>query len=207
MIGKFVFVLNVYWLNEKIEEMSKQDTNSACKLYIRYYQLWLLLKPLYQLNMTLETGSTAPNFTLKSKTDDGLKDVTLSDQLGESNVVLLFFPFAFTSVCMAEACSVRDDLASYGELNAKVFGISVDSPFSQEVMSQKENLNFSLLSDFNKSVSKSYGVLYEDFIGFNGVSKRAAFVISMDGKITFSWSSDDPKQLPDFHALKEALKS
>ena len=140
--------------------------------------------------MTLETGSTAPNFTLKSKTDDGLKDVTLSDQLGESNVVLLFFPFAFTSVCMAEACSVRDDLASYGELNAKVFGISVDSPFSQEVMSQKENLNFSLLSDFNKSVSK-----------------RAAFVISMDGKITFSWSSDDPKQLPDFHALKEALKS
>ena len=157
--------------------------------------------------MTLETGSLAPNFTLKSKTEDGLKDITLSENLQDSNVVLLFFPFAFTSVCMAEACSVRDDLASYGELNARVFGISVDSPFSQEVMSQKENLNFSLLSDFNKDVSKSYGVLYEDFIGFNGVSKRAAFVISREGKVTFSWSSDDPKQLPDFSAIKEALKS
>lgn len=163
------------------------------------------LTPIKDKNMTLETGSTAPNFTLKSKTDDGLRDITLHDQLQESNVVLLFFPFAFTSVCMAEACSVRDDLASYGELNATVFGISVDSPFAQEVMSQKENLNFPLLSDFNKEVSKSFGVLYEDFIGFKGVAKRAAFVISKEGKVTFSWSSDDPKQLPDFSAIKQVL--
>jgi len=155
--------------------------------------------------MTLETGTKAPDFTLKTKTPDGLVDVKLSEQIGQNSVVLLFFPFAFTSVCTAEACSVRDDLTSYENLDTKVFGISVDSPFAQEVMSEKENLNFPLLSDFNKSTSSDYGVLYDEFIGFAGVSKRAAFVISKEGKIVFSWSSDDPKQLPDFNALKAAI--
>jgi peroxiredoxin len=86
-----------------------------------------------------------------------------------------------------------------------VLGISVDSPFAQEAMAQKEGLNFPLLSDFNKTVSRDYGVLYEDFIGFNGVSKRSAFVISKEGKVSFSWSSDDPKQLPDFTEIKNSL--
>ncbi len=156
--------------------------------------------------MTLEIGTIAPNFTLKTKTADGLIDVSLSHSTGKNPVVLLFFPFAFTGVCTDEACLVRDDLSSYEKLNAKVYGISVDSPFSQEVMAQKENLNFPLLSDFNKEVSKLYGVLYEDFIGYAGVSKRSAFVISTDGKILFSFSSDDPKQLPDFESIKDALK-
>ena len=155
--------------------------------------------------MTLPIGTTAPNFSLKTKTPEGLIDVDLNSHKGESSVVLLFFPFAFTGVCTEETCSVRDDLSSYESLNAKVYGISVDSPFAQEAMSLKENLNFPLLSDFNKEVSSKYGVLYEDFIGFNGVSKRSAFVISTTGEITFSWSSDDPKQLPDFNAIKAAL--
>ena len=86
-----------------------------------------------------------------------------------------------------------------------MYGLSVDSPFAQEAMALKENLNFPLLSDFNKEVSDHYGVLYEDFIGFKGVSKRSAFVISKQGEIAFAWSSDDPKQLPDFKAIKEAL--
>jgi peroxiredoxin len=155
--------------------------------------------------MTLDIGAIAPDFTLKTKTPDGLNDITLSEHKGESNVVLLFFPFAFTSVCMAEACSVRDDLKAYDELNAKVYGISVDSPFAQEAMAIKEGLNFPLLSDFNKEVSQNYGVLYEDFIGFQGVSKRSAFVISKEGTVALAWSSDDPKQLPDFAQIKGVL--
>ena len=155
--------------------------------------------------MTLSLGSKAPDFTLKTKTPEGLSDVTLSSHQGESSVVLLFFPFAFTGVCTEEACSVRDDLKSYENLNAKVYGLSVDSPFAQEAMALKENLNFPLLSDFNKEVSDQYGILYEDFIGFKGVSRRSAFVISKEGEIAFAWSSDDPKQLPDFKAIKEAL--
>jgi len=155
--------------------------------------------------MTLEIGSKAPDFSLKSKTADGLVDVKLSDHLGQNSVVLLFFPFAFTGVCTEEACSVRDDLSSYESLNARVFGISVDSPFAQEVMSNQENLNFPLLSDFNKSVSSDYGVLYEEFIGYNGVSKRSAFVVSAEGTVSYAWSSDDPKQLPDFDSIKAAI--
>ena len=155
--------------------------------------------------MFLQNGVDAPDFTLKTKTPDGLEDVCLSEHKGRHNVVLLFFPFAFTGVCTEEACSVRDDLSAYEDLDAKVYGISVDSPFAQEAMSLKENLNFTLLSDFNKKVSSEYGVLYDNFIGFEGVSKRSAFVVSKEGKITFSWSSDDPKQLPDFSLIKQAL--
>ena len=112
--------------------------------------------------MTLSIGVEAPDFTLKTKTPEGLEEVTLSQFKGQNSVVLLFFPFSFTGVCTEETCSVRDDLSSYEELDAKVFGISVDSPFSQEAFSGKEGLNFPLLSDFNKSVSRDYGVLYED---------------------------------------------
>jgi peroxiredoxin len=156
--------------------------------------------------MTLSIGAEAPNFNLKTKNAEGLQEIDLSSFKGESNVVLLFFPFAFTGVCTEETCSVRDDLSSYEELDAQVLGISVDSPFAQEAMALKEGLNFPLLSDFNKNASKEYGVLYEDFIGFEGVSKRSAFVISKEGTITFSWSSDDPKQLPDFESIKNALR-
>ena len=155
--------------------------------------------------MTLSVGTTAPDFTLKTKTPEGLADVSLGSHRESSSVVLLFFPFAFTGVCTEEACSVRDDLSAYEDLNAKVYGISVDSPFAQEAMALKENLNFPLLSDFNKETSLAYGVLYEDFIGFKGVSKRSAFVISKGGEILFAWSSEDPKQLPDFQAIKAVL--
>lgn len=161
--------------------------------------------PKQTINMTLQNGVDAPDFTLKTKTPDGLEDVCLSEHKGQQNVVLLFFPFAFTGVCTEEACSVRDDLSAYDDLDAKVYGISVDSPFAQEAMSLKESLNFPLLSDFNKKVSSEYGVLYDNFIGFEGVSKRSAFVITKDGKIAYSWSSDDPKQLPDFSLIKQAL--
>ena len=103
-------------------------------------------------------------------------------------------------------CSIRDSLASYQSLNAQVYGISVDSPFTLEVMAEKDGINFPLLSDFNKEVSAAYDVLYEDFIGFKGVSKRSAFVVDKEGKVLFASSSDDPKVLPDFDAILESLK-
>jgi len=156
--------------------------------------------------MAISTGIQAPDFTLKTKTPEGLKDITLSGNYGKSATVLLFFPFAFTGVCTAEMCSVRDSLASYQSLNAAVYGISVDSPFTLEVMAQKDGINFPLLSDFNKQVAKAYDVLYEDFIGFKGVCKRSAFVINKTGKVVFASSSDDPKVLPDFDAMLAALK-
>ena len=114
--------------------------------------------------MALPTGSKAPAFSLKTKTADGLKDVALADTLGKKQTVLLFFPLVYTSVCTAEMCSVSQDLASFNGLNAAVYGISVDSPFAQEAWAKANNINFPLLSDFNKEVAKAYDVLYADFL-------------------------------------------
>ena len=156
--------------------------------------------------MARATGTKAPAFTLKSKNAEGLQDVSLSDHLGNKKTVLLFFPLAFTSVCMQEMCDVSQSLSAYADLNAAVYGISVDSPFAQEEMAKVDGLKFPLLSDFNKDVSAAYDVLYADLLGFKGVSKRSAFVIDEDGIIIYSESAEDPHDLPNFDAIKAALK-
>jgi peroxiredoxin len=155
--------------------------------------------------MALEIGSKSPNFTLNHKNASGLSEVTLSDNFGKQNTVLLFFPLAFTSVCVAEMCSISEDLSAYNDLNAKVYGISVDSPFALEVMAEQQKINFPLLSDFNKEVSSAYEELFEELLGFKGVSKRSAFVVNKEGLITYSWSSDNPQDLPDFEELKKSI--
>jgi len=155
--------------------------------------------------MALTKGIKAPDFTLKTKNADGLHDVTLSENFGKKKTVLLFFPLAFTSVCMDEMCTVNSGFQAYKDLNAEVYGISVDSPFTQEKMALVDNLQFPLLSDFNKEVSTAYGVLFEELMGFKGVAKRSAFVIDENGTIIYSESSDNPKQVPDFDAIKAAL--
>lgn len=157
--------------------------------------------------MALNTGTQAPDFTLKTKSDQGLSDVTLSHQFGKKNTVLLFFPLVFTSVCTTEMCSVTETLDQYGALDATVYGISVDSPFAQEAWAQKNNIGITLLSDFNRTVAAAYDVLYEELIGFKGVAKRSAFVVNKDGVITYAWSTEDPHNLPDFEAIQAALKA
>src|SRR5688572_18142066 len=112
--------------------------------------------------MSVQVGQDAPDFTLKN-TD--MQDVTLSAFRGQKNVVLLFVPLAFTGVCTTELCSVRDNLHAYAQLNAEVFGVSVDSPFAQKAWKEKEQLNFTLLSDFNRQAVKAYGAQYESLIG------------------------------------------
>lgn len=156
--------------------------------------------------MALSPKSKAPEFTLKRKTADGLVDVALADSLGKGKTVLLFFPFAFTGVCQEELCSVSAGMAEYDALSATVLGISVDSPFAQEAFARSAGISIPLLSDFNKQVSAAYEVQYGDLLGFAGVAKRSAFVISADGTIAYSWSSDNPKDLPPFDEIKAALK-
>ena len=116
--------------------------------------------------MGLNVGDQASDFTLKQKVGEGLEDVSLSGYRGKKNVVLLFFPLAYTSVCTDEMCSVSGGLAEYESLDAQVLGISVDSPFSQEAWAKENGITIPLLSDFNKEVSASYGAQYEDLLGF-----------------------------------------
>lgn len=156
--------------------------------------------------MALAPTTPAPDFVLKRKTADGLKEVRLSDHFGKQQTVLLFFPLAFTSVCQNELCSVSAGMEAYEKLDAAVYGISVDSPFAQEAFAKANQITVPLLSDFNKEVAGAYDVLFADLIGLRGVAKRSAFVINKEGLITYSWSSDNPKDLPDFEAVQAALR-
>lgn len=157
--------------------------------------------------MGITVGDQAPDFTLKSKSGDDMNDISLSDYRDEKNVVILFFPLAYTGVCTDEMCSVSSGLADYDALDAQVLGISVDSPFAQEAWAEKEGITIPLLSDFNKEVSAVYGSQFEDLIGFKGVAKRSAFVVDKSGVVRFASVSDDPTELPDFDAIKACLQS
>ena len=144
----------------------------------------------------------APDFTLK---DTQNKDVVLSEYIGEKNVVLLFFPLAFSGVCTKELCSTRDNLKIYDSLNAEVFGISIDSFFTLRAFKEANNLNFKLLSDFNKEVSKEYDALYENYYGMKGVSKRSVFVIDKKGRVIHQEVLEDSDKIPDFNKVQQAL--
>lgn len=155
--------------------------------------------------MALPVGSKAPDFTLKTVTPEGMKDVTLSDNFGKTNTVLLFFPGAFTGVCTQEMCMMRDDIGRYRELNAEVYGISVDSAFAQQAWKEKEGLNFSLLSDYEHKVTQLYDVVLPSLAGLGPSAQRAAFVIDREGVIRYSEQTPVPTELPDFDAVKAAL--
>ena len=154
--------------------------------------------------MPLQIGQPAPEFQ-SHDTEKNL--VNLSDFRGRS-VVLLFFPAAFTSICTAELCSVRDEISLFNNLNAEVIGISVDMPFSLKKFKEEQHLNFSLLSDFNKTISTSYHCLYENFAGWmHGVSKRGAFVIDKDGIIQYAEVLENAGEVPNLAEVKKSLEN
>ncbi|MCB0706135.1 MAG: peroxiredoxin [Saprospiraceae bacterium] len=154
--------------------------------------------------MALKKGDRAPQFTLFS---DEKKEVSLSDFQGE-NVVLLFFPMAFSGVCTTELCAMRDDISTYNNLKAQILGISVDSPFVLGKFREDQRLNFPLLSDFNKEVARAYDCLHEEFVfGLRGVGKRSAFVIDGQGIIQHAEVLENPGNLPNFEAVVETLKA
>jgi peroxiredoxin len=153
--------------------------------------------------MSITKGSAAPTFTLP--TTVMYEKVNLEDLKGK-NVLLLFFPMAFTGVCTKELCSVRDNIALYNNANATVLGISVDSPFTLAKFKEEQGLNFDLLSDFNKEVSASYGAIYDSFIGWmKGVSKRSAFVIDKEGTVQYAEVLESAGDLPNFEAINNTL--
>ncbi len=135
------------------------------------------------------------------------KEVSLADYKGK-NVLILFFPLAFTSVCTAELCSVRDNIAMYNSTNAVVLGISVDSLFVLEKFKADQGLNFDLLSDFNKTASTDYNSIYQDFVlGMKGVSKRSAFVIDKEGIVRYEEVLESAGDQPNFEKINQALTS
>jgi glutaredoxin-dependent peroxiredoxin len=160
--------------------------------------------------MPLAVGNKAPDFTLPTKTAEGLKQIKLSDNFGKKNTLLLFFPMAYTGTCTTEMCNMSKELPNYSELNAAVDGISGDNPLAQEAWAQKEKITVPLLSDYEHKVAKAYDVAYDSFLpqmnlGMAGVAKRSAFIIDKNGVIQYAESNDDAKQLPNFDKIKAKL--
>ncbi len=154
--------------------------------------------------MAIAIGKAAPEFSLF---DTDKNKLSLSDFKGK-NVLLLFFPQAFTGVCTKELCSIRDDIARYSNANAQVIGLSVDSVFTLKKFKEDQHYNFPLLSDFNKTVSAAYDSLYDEWIlDMKGVSKRAAFVVDKAGIVQYAEVLGTAGDLPDFNKINELLDS
>ena len=154
--------------------------------------------------MAIKVGSKAPEFTLF---DSNKKMRHLSEFQGKK-VVLAFYPGAFTGVCTKEFCAFRDAMSNFNNLNAQVIGISVDSPFANNAFAAQNNLQFTLLSDYTREVSKQYCGVYEDFAGFKGysASKRAVFIVDTNSSISYVWISENPGVEPEYDAISRALK-
>ena len=152
--------------------------------------------------MHIKIGQKAPDFTLF---DSERNKVSLADFKGK-NVLILFYPQAFSSTCTEELCTVRDDIARYSNANAQVLGISVDSIFTLKRYRDEQGYNFPLLSDFNKEVSAAYDSLYENWIfDMKGVSKRSAFIIDKEGFIQYAELVETKDAVPDFAAINQRL--
>lgn len=147
-------------------------------------------------------GKKAPSIKLQN---GNFEFINIEDYKGKRNIVVLFYPLAFSSVCTEELCSIRDNMKIYNSLDAEVIAISVDSLFVQKAFKNAQNLNFHLLSDFNKEVSKSYNAFYEDYFGMLGVSKRSAFVIDKEGVVRYEEIRDRDDIIPDFNEIQNVL--
>lgn len=149
-----------------------------------------------------KNGDIAPDFILP---DTEGNPISLNELISDGKLVLLFFPLAFTSTCTEELCIARDNMKFYNSLNTKVAAISVDSRYTLKEFKKSNNLNFLLLSDFNREVTELYGVLYDEFKGLNKVSKRASFVIDKNREVLFTEVLDNASDLPNFKLINKAL--
>jgi peroxiredoxin len=152
--------------------------------------------------MTADVGSKAPDFTLVNQDREPVK---LSEQIGSGNIVLAFFPGAFSGTCTKEMCTLRDSLAQLNGLGAKLYGISTDTFFTLKAWADQQNLGFPLLSDYNKEAIKAYDVVNPDMVGLKNIAKRAVIVIDRGGVIRYREALDDARNEPDYAKLKEAL--
>lgn len=154
--------------------------------------------------MALSTGQKAPAFTLYNSEK---KKISLVDYLGKKNVLMMFFPQAFTGVCTKQLCSVRDGINRYQNEHTEVIGLSVDSVFTLAKYKEEQQYNFPMVSDFNREVSNQYEAIHESFtdMGMKGVSKRSAFIIDKEGVLQYVEVLDNPTEMPDFDSIDKKL--
>jgi len=155
--------------------------------------------------MVLRLGQKVPEFSLP---DADRKTRTLGEFTKQGNVILAFFPFAFSGVCDKEMCTFRDGFGNLQQAGVQLVGISVDSSFALKAFAQTYNLQFPLLSDFNKKVTKLYGVLQDPWgaIGYKGVAKRSVMIVDKRGMLRYRWVTDVPSDEPPYGEVMKAAQ-
>jgi len=153
----------------------------------------------------MRLGQKAPEFSLPDA--DG-KVRSLGEFTKQGPAILAFFPFAFSGVCDKEMCAFRDGFGSLQSAGARVVGVSVDSSFTLKAFAQTYNLQFPLLSDFNKRVTKLYGVLQDPWVdlGYRGVAKRAVMMVDGRGILRYKWVTDIPSDEPPYAEVTKAAQ-
>ena len=149
--------------------------------------------------MPIDVGAVAPDFVLR---DQNNQEVRLSDFLGRRNVLLVFYPLAFTGTCQGELCAMRDNLSDFANEDVQVLTVSVDSPYAHKVWAEREGYDFPLLADFwpHGAVAQAYGVFNED----RGFANRGTFLVDRDGVVRFA-EMNEPGRARDQDAWRKAL--
>ncbi|MEE9341047.1 MAG: redoxin domain-containing protein [Thermoplasmata archaeon] len=150
-----------------------------------------------------DVGDKAPGFSLL---DTERKPRTLDEFLGK-NLVVAFYPGAFTSVCTKEMCAFRDSIARLEELDSGVAGISVNDPFTNAAFAERNAINFPLLSDYKREAAEAFGVSLESFAGMNGytAAKRSIFIVDKQGIVRYKWVTEDQGVEPDYEEIQGVL--
>lgn len=151
----------------------------------------------------LQIGQKAPDFKLINTNKE---EVTLANFKGK-NLVIFFFPMAWTGVCTKEMCSIQEDYNAYSGMNAETIGVSVDSFFALKRFGEDNKITFPLLSDFNKIMIRDYDMILPDFaFGYKNVAKRATVVIDKEGIVRFIEVLPNPGEMPNMDAIKQAVQ-
>jgi len=161
--------------------------------------------------MAINVGEKAPDFKLVTVGENGPEVVSLSEEIGSENIVLLFVPMAFTGGCTKEFCEISQNISDYTSLGAKVYGITGDNPFANVAWAEKEGITLTLLSDYEHSATEAYGIAYDSFLPAKNlimgkVPKRSAFVLDKEGTVQYAEVLEVPSDMPNFEAVKECLK-
>lgn len=154
--------------------------------------------------MAVQEGDRAPGFTLPAAPGE---EVDAGALFGRERVVLLFFPLAFSPVCTTEMGVFSNRWDRFADLDVRIFGVSVDSPFVTAKFREEEGIPFPILSDFNREVTPEWGVLHDELLGLEGVAKRSVFVVGGDGVVSYRWVSDDPDVEPDYEQVRAAVEA
>lgn len=155
---------------------------------------------------TVSPGDDAPNFEAKVTDGEDVEDFELTEALGDGPTVIGFFPFAFTGVCGTQMAELNENLDEFEAEGADVYGLSVSSPFALQQWAEEAGFEFDLIADWNREATEAFGFEYDEMMGLERPAQRATAIISSEGTVEWTWSTDDPGEKPPIDEILGAVR-